>query len=180
MKNTINLTTITMFACLVVILQVVATFINFGSFPITLTLVPIIVAGAMFGVGVGALMGTIFGIVVAIMVITGADPSGAAMLAMHPVITVSACVLKGTFCGAIGAAVYQALKDENQKLAIVLAAAITPIINTLTLALTIIFFFGGTFATLIVLFITINFLIELLIDVLLAPGLLGIINKYSK
>ena len=175
-----NITVISMFAGLVVVLQLIATFINFGSFPITLTLVPIIVAGAMFGVPAGALMGTVFGIVVALMVITGADPTGAAMLAMHPIITVLGCVLKGTFAGAASAAIYKALKSKNQKLAIVLAAAIAPVVNTGTLAIVIILFFGGAFATFITLFITVNFLIELVIDMLLAPGLLGIINKYSK
>ena len=179
MKNK-DLTVIAMFAGLVVVLQVIATFINFGSFPITLTLVPIIVAGAMFGVPTGALMGTVFGIVVALMVITGADPSGAAMLAVHPIITVLGCVLKGTFAGAASAAVYKALKEKNQKLAIILAAAVAPIVNTGTLAIVIILFFGGAFATLIGLFITVNFLIELVVDVLLAPGLLGVINTYSK
>ena len=86
MKNTKEITTISMFAGLVVVLQVVATFINFGGFPITLTLIPIIIAGAMFGPRTGALMGTVFGVVVALMVITGADPSGATMLAMRVLI----------------------------------------------------------------------------------------------
>ena len=180
MKENRKIAVISIFGAVVAVLQIVATFINFGSFPITLTLVPIIVAGAMFGVGVGAIMGTVFGAIVALMVITGADPSGAAMLAMHPFITVSVCVLKGTMCGAAGAFVYRLLKDKNQKLAIILAAAITPIVNTGTLALAIILFFGGAFATLIALFVTVNFLIELVIDVLLAPGLLGLINRYSK
>ena len=64
MKNTKQITAISMFAGLVVVLQVVATFINFGGFPITLTLIPIIIAGALYGPKIGALMGTVFGVVV--------------------------------------------------------------------------------------------------------------------
>ena len=37
-------TVIIVFAAIVAVLQCVATFINFGAFPITLTLIPIIVA----------------------------------------------------------------------------------------------------------------------------------------
>ena len=177
MNNTKNITTIAMFVCIVVVLQVLATFINFGGFPITLTLVPIIVGGAMYGPLIGTILGTAFGIVVAIMVITGADPSGAYMLSVHPFITTLACILKGSLAGFVGAYVYQKLKDKNQLKAILFSSALVPIVNTGTLALVIILFFDGTFVTFISLFITINFAFELLIDLCLAPSLLRIINK---
>ena len=180
MKNTKQITAISMFAGLVVVLQVVATFINFGGFPITLTLIPIIIAGALYGPKIGALMGTVFGVVVALMVITGADPSGATMLAMHPAVTISVCVLKGTFCGLAGALVYKALNKKNKVLAIVLAAAVTPVINTGILYIVIIIFFSGTFAAMIGAFMSVNFLIELLTNILLAPGLLRIVDSRIK
>lgn len=178
MKDTKTITTISMFAGIVVVLQLIATFINFGGFPITLTLIPIIIGGAMYGKKVGALLGTIFGVVVALMVITGADSSGAYMLSVHPIITVLGCILKGTLAGFFSALVYEKLKDKNQNLAIILAAAIAPIVNTGILTLIIIIWFNGTFATFIALFMTVNFLLELVIDVLLGPGLLRIINKH--
>ena len=177
MKNTKEITTISMFAGLVVVLQVVATFINFGGFPITLTLIPIIIAGAMFGPRIGALMGTVFGAVVALMVITGADPSGATMLAMRPIVTISTCVLKGTFSGLAGALVYKAFAQKNNVIAIILAAFVTPVVNTGILYIVIIIFFSGTFAAMIGAFMSVNYLIELLTNVLLAPGLLRIIKK---
>lgn len=176
MKNTRRITTISMFVGLVIVLQVVATFINFGGFPITLTLIPIIVGGAMFGPSVGAILGTAFGLVVALMVITGADPSGATMLAMHPIITISVCILKGTFAGLFSALVYKALKNKNKLLAIMLASVVAPITNTGILALIIVLFFDGAFITFISLFITINFALELIIDLLLSPALLRIID----
>lgn len=180
MKNTKQITTISMFAGLVVVLQIVATFINFGGFPITLTLIPIIIAGALFGPKTGALMGTVFGVVVALMVITGADPSGAGMLAMRPVVTISTCVLKGTFCGLAGALVYKAFSNKNKVMAIVLASAVTPIVNTGILYIVIIIFFSGTFAAMLGAFMTVNFAIELLTNILLAPGLLRIIDTKNK
>ncbi len=180
MKNTKNITTIAMFVGIVIVLQIIATFINFGGFPITLTLVPIIVGGAIYGEKVGAILGTAFGLVVALMVITGADPSGATMLAAHPIITISACILKGTFAGLVSAFAYNKLKSKNKLAAIITASALAPIVNTGILTLVIIFFFEGTFMTFIALFLTINFAIELLIDILLAPALLRIIDTQKK
>ena len=177
MNNTKNITTIAMFVGIVVVLQIVATFINFGAFPITLTLVPIIIGGAMYGPLTGMILGTVFGIVVAIMVITGADPSGAYMFSVHPFITTFACILKGSLAGFVGAYVYQKIKDKNKLKAILFSSALVPIVNTGTLALVIILFFKGTFVTFISLFITINFALELVIDICLAPSLLRIINK---
>lgn len=177
MKNTKNITTISMFVGLVIVLQIIATFINFGGFPITLTLIPIIVGGAIYGESVGAILGTAFGVVVAIMVITGADPSGATMLASHPIITISACVLKGTLAGLVSAFTYRKLKDKNKLVAIIIASALAPIVNTGVLTLVIILFFEGSFMTFIALFLTINFAIELLINILLAPALLRIIDR---
>ena len=85
MKNRFSrLAALGMLTALVVVLQTAATFIRFGSFPITLTLIPIVVAGALYGVGSGALIGTVFGLVVLVMVLTGADASGQMMLALHP------------------------------------------------------------------------------------------------
>ena len=39
---------------LVVVLQVVATFVKIGAFPVTLTLVPIVIGGALYGRKAGA------------------------------------------------------------------------------------------------------------------------------
>ena len=175
--DTKKITSIAMFTCLIIILQIMATFINFSGFPITLTLVPIIVGGAIYGIKTGAFLGTVFGIIVAIMVISGADPSGASLLAIHPFITIMACILKGTLAGYFAAFLFKLLAKKNSLLAIIVASAICPIINTLCLALTIILFFDGAFVTLISLFVAINFIIELLIDILLAPALLRIIVR---
>ena len=65
MKDLRKNTVIAIFGALVAVLQIIATFISFGSFPITLTLIPIIIAGAIYGPGIGALMGLIFGVIVA-------------------------------------------------------------------------------------------------------------------
>ena len=117
------------------------------------------------------------GIVVDVMVITGADPSGAIMLASHPIITIMTCLIKGALAGYLGAISYKLLK--NKKLAIVIDAIITPVVNTLILYIALIIFFDTSFAAMIAAFMSINFIIELLINVIIAPGLLNLINRAS-
>lgn len=169
---------ISIFSAIIVVLQIVATFIKIGSFPITLTLIPIIVAGAVYGPIVGLLMGIVFGVIVSIMVIVGADPGGAIMLASHPIITILTCIIKGALAGFIGAIAYKNIR--NKKLAIIIDAIITPVINTLTLYISLILFFDSSFATLVAAFMSINFIIELTLNVLIAPGLLIVINRATK
>lgn len=179
-KKTRRLTEIAIFSALVVLLQVLATSINFGSFPITLTLIPIIVAGCVYGEGIGAFLGLVFGVVVSTMVITGADPSGATMFSSHPIITVSTCLVKGTLAGYISALVYRKLKSNNEKVKVVIAAAMCPIINTLTFYIALMLFFDASLKALIGAFLSVNFVIELLINILLAPGLTGLILRNKK
>ena len=168
---------ISVFTAIIVVLQIIATYINFGGFPITLTLVPIIVAGAVYGPSIGMLMGIVFGVIVDVMVIIGADPSGAVMLASHPIITVLTCLIKGALAGLFGALAYKYIK--NHKTGIVVSAIITPITNTLILYISLILFFETSFAALVGAFMSINFVIELIINVLISPGLLSLINRAS-
>lgn len=167
--------TISIFIGVIIVLQVIATYVNFGGFPITLTLIPIIIAGAAYGPSIGALMGLVFGIIVDLMVITGLDPSGAIMFASHPIITIATCLIKGTCAGLFGAFAYKYIK--NNKLGIIVSAIITPITNTLLLYISLILFFDSSFAAMVAAFMSINFIIELGINVLLAPGLLSLINR---
>lgn len=170
---------LTVFICLVVVLQIIATFINFGGFPITLTLIPIIISGVVLGKKEAAIVGFSFGVITSIMVITGLDPSGSLMLSINPIITIITCLLKGTLAGYLSASVYNLI--QNKKVGLIVSSAIAPIINTLTLTISIILFFEGTFQTFIMMFITINFLIELITNILLAPGLSVILtNKFIK
>ena len=176
MKNSFSrLTALGMLTALVVVLQTAATFIRFGSFPITLTLIPIGVAGALYGIGCGALIGTVFGLVVLVMVLTGADASGQMMLALHPLITSAACVVKGTLCGAASAAVYRLLTRRSEEAAVIAAAAVCPLVNTGVLYLVLVLFFDTSWAAVLSAFMSVNFLLELAVNVALAPAVLRIV-----
>lgn len=171
-----RLTALAMLAALVVVLQTAATFIRFGSFPITLTLIPVVIAGTLYGIGGGALVGTIFGLVVLVMVLTGADASGQLMLAVHPLLTSAVCVLKGTLCGAAAAAVFRLLSPRNGKLAVSAAAVVCPLVNTGVLYLVLVRFFDTPWAAVLSAFMSINFILELTVNIVLAPAVLRIIT----
>ena len=173
--NTKKFATVSIFIAIIIVLQIIATYINLGGFPITLTLIPIIIAGAVYGPSTGLLMGVVFGIIVDIMVITGADPSGAIMLAAHPVITILTCIVKGGAAGLLGSLAYKLI--PNKKTGIIVSAIITPITNTSLLYVSLILFFNSSFAAVVATFMSINFIIELLLNVILAPGLLILINR---
>lgn len=175
-KGFSRLTALAMLTALVVVLQTAATFIRFGSFPITLTLIPIVAAGALYGIGSGAFLGTVFGLVVLVMVLTGADGSGQMMLALHPLITSAACVVKGTLCGTAAAAIYRLLARRNEKAAVILAAAVCPLVNTGVLYLVLVLFFDTPWAAVLSAFMSINFLLELAVNIALAPAVLRIIT----
>ena len=173
-EETKRLVTLSLFAAIVVVLQLIASYITIGGFPITLTLVPIVLAGAIYDEKASALLGFVFGLVVLVKVLTGQDIGGNAMFALHPLVTVFVCLFKGTMAGLVCGLLYKVIK--NKKLAIFVSAASAPLVNTSILYLILIVFFDSTFTAFIAALMSVNFLIELLINVLLAPGLLRVIE----
>ena len=53
-EKTRRLVGMSIFTALVIVLQIVATFVKIGAFPVTLTLVPIVIGGALYGRKAGA------------------------------------------------------------------------------------------------------------------------------
>ena len=172
-----------MFAAVVVVLQMFVS-IPVGMFTITLTLVPVMLGAILFGPASGAFLGGVFGVVVAIQVITGAaGPASTLMLTQAPVITVVLCILKGALAGWISGLVYQAvLKTEKKKLAVILSAVACPIVNTGIFCIGLAVFynnllnewaiageFANAFTFIILGLIGLNFVIEFAVNVLLIP-----------
>lgn len=176
--KTKKIVSISIFSALIIILQIISTNINFGGFPITLTLIPIIISGAVYGTAFGTLMGLVFGACVSVMVVIGADPSGATMFAYRPVATVAICLVKGVLSAFLGSYIYR--KIENKKIGILLSAITTPVVNTLTLFVGLVLFFDYGFASLVAGVTSINFVIEVLLNVAIAPALLPLIKKATK
>ena len=130
--QTVNrMTVMALLTAAVVALQIICTFIKFGPFSITLALTPILVGGALYGVGAGAFLGGVFGAVVLLTGIAGWD-GGTVLFLMGQnwFATMLICLLKGIAAGAAAAAVYKAVSKKNALAASVAASAVCPIVNT--------------------------------------------------
>ena len=169
---------------IVVVLQVIANFVQpVPGVSITFVLVPVVIGAALLGPWVGAWLGFVFGVVVLI--------SGGAtvFLGINPLGTVLTVLVKGSCAGLCAGLVYKLLEKKNRYLAVFLAAAVCPLVNTGLFFLGCRLFFWetiqawgqgagyeNTFAYMVIVLAGINFLIELGINMLLAPVILRLVK----
>lgn len=174
-------------AALIVILQLVASGIKIGPFTITLSLVPIILGACLFGPVSGAVLGAVFGGMVCISVVTGADPGGHLMFLQLPVLTLVLCLLKSTVAGLVAGILPRLVK--NRDLSAILSAIACPICNTGILCIGILAFyndlvtswaiaegFANAIGYVILGMVGVNFLVELAINLVLAPVILRVLS----
>lgn len=176
-----------LFTAIVVVLQLLGGGIRFGLFSISLVLVPIVVGSAVYGWQAGAWLGFAFGVTVLL------SGDAGAFLAVDPLATVFVVLVKGTLCGLCAGVVYKLLVHKNQVLAVITAAVICPIVNTGVFLLGCQFFFLETINEWAALYgyidavnymifglAGINFLIELGVNIVLAPVITRLINLGKK
>ena len=106
--KTQRLTGLALMTGIIIVLQIVASFIKFGPFTITLALAPIIIGAALYGAGAGAYLGGVFGVVVFIACVAGWDMGGNILFTARPLVTLILCVVKGALAGLAAGAVYRA------------------------------------------------------------------------
>ncbi len=175
---------------LIIVLQVMSTFVKFGPFSITLSLIPIIVGAALYGAGAGAYLGAVFSGVVIIMCVTGGDIGGAMVWNANPLMCFVLCMLKGTLAGFEAGIHYKALESTNKIVASIAAALISPIVNTGVFLLGLVIFFkdtlilwaGGSDLLYYIIFglTGVNFLVELGVNVVLSPVIVRIVQVVKK
>lgn len=185
MKNTKTqkIVGIGLFTAIIVALQLLAASIKFGPFSITLVLAPIVIGAALYGIGAGAWLGVAFGVSVLI------SGDAAAFMTINPAGTVVTVLLKGMLAGLVAGLIYKALENKNKTVAVVLAGIACPIVNTgIFLAGCYLFFqewlvsvFGTTgFATVITGLVSVNFAVELGINMVLASVIVRVIDIGKK
>lgn len=187
-----RMTGIAILTAIIVVVQIICTFIKFGPFSITLALAPIIIGAAVYGVGTGALLGGVFGLVVLITGILGWD-GGTVMflMGMNPVATVLICIVKGAAAGLAAGAVYAAIAKKSQLAGVITAGVVCPVVNTgLFVAGMLTFFFstisgwaaGNDSMVQYIIFGLCggNFLVELATNLLLATAITRIIRVVRK
>lgn len=164
-----------MLTALVIVLQLLGSFIRFGMFSISLVLIPIVVGAAMCGPAISAWLGLVFGIAVLL------SGDAAAFLAVSVPGTLLTVLAKGVLCGLAAGFTYQWLSKKNIYLGVFAAAIVCPLVNTGVFLLGCLVFFlptitawaGGNDQTLwqYILFGLVggNFLFELGFNLVLSP-----------
>jgi uncharacterized membrane protein len=186
-RQTLNLAIGGILTAIVIVLQAVGASIKFGAFSISLILIPVVLGAALCGPVVSAWLGLVFG---AVVLLSG---DAATFLAISVPGTVITVLLKGVLCGLFAGLVFDALKKKNITLATMAAAIVAPVTNTGVFLLGCrIFFFdavkewgvGAGFVSvtkyMLVGFVGLNFLFELLTNIVLCPIVIRIIQATGK
>ena len=185
--STSTIVGIGLLTAIVVVLQFVSMALRFGTFSITLTLVPIVVGAALYGWKTGAWLGFVFGVAV---LLTG---DAAAFLTINIPGTIATVLVKGAAAGLLAGLVYRLVAKKNQVVAVLLSSITAPIVNTgiFLLGCRLFFYdtvsawgaglgFENTFVYMIVGLVGINFLIELGVNLVLNPAIVMIIKVAKK
>ena len=185
MKNEkiLRLVGIAILSAVVVILQLLGSFIRFGPVSVSRVLIPIVVGAAMYGPGAGAVLGFVFSIVVLL------QPDTAFFYGVHFWGTVLTVLVKGTLAGWLSGVVFYLLSGKNIWLAVGLSAVVCPIVNTgLFFAGCRLFFWealaelggGNAFIYVISVMIGFNFLAEFVTNIICSPVVLRVLHAVKR
>ena len=172
---------------LVIVLQLLGSFIRLGPFSISLVLIPIVIGAATCGFKTGAWLGFVFGVAVLL------SGDAAVFLSVSVWGTVLTVLLKGTLCGLVAGMVYKIFEKRSQYLAVTAAAVACPIVNTGVFLLGCVLFFLPTITQwgeaegfknvagyMFLGFAGGNFIVELVTNIILAPVIVRIITYKEK
>ena len=186
-KNLKNMVGVALFTAIVVVLQLLGGGIKFGVFSISLVLVPIVVGAAVYGWKAGAFLGFVFG---AAVLFSG---DAAAFLVVDPIATVGVVLVKGAACGLVAGLVYKLFARKSKVVAVFSAALICPVVNTGVFLIGCWLFFLKTVAAwgaalgfenaASYMFLGLagtNFLVEVAVNLLLAPMIVRLIKIGQK
>ena len=182
-KNSANirkLVTLAMLVAVIVVLQTVGSGIRIGPFGLSLVLIPIVIGAALYGPIGGGVLGAAFGIMATIGCINGTDGGGAMVFAANPALCIVVVMAKGVLAGLAAGWIYRLLQKKNSYLAMLSAAVVCPVVNTGVFLLAMFTIFqsvlqawaegGNIFLYALSGIVLVNFLPELLINVLVSPA----------
>lgn len=185
-----NVAILAMLSAFVLILQG-----SFGSFRVgmtsfSVTLIPIVLGAILLGPLAGGILGALFGLIVYLFGVTGADPFTNVLFVAHPLLTALVCFGKGIMAGVVPALLYKLFAKKNTYLAVFVAALSAPIVNTglfllgsLTLLDTLSTMLGEGQSMLNFLFIGcagVNFIVEFLVNLAGAPAIYTVLRATAK
>ena len=185
--GTERLTILALLTGLVAILSYLGGFIKVGSLAsINLTLIPVVLGAAYVGPLAGAWLGAVSGI------IFFSTPDSAYWMGLSAHGTVITVMLKGILAGLCAGLVYKLLENKNRYLAVFAASIVCPIVNTGIFLLGCLVFFMdavnsgaaanemSVFGFMIVFYVGLNFVFELIVNVVLNPVITKVLNVVKK
>ncbi len=182
-KQTKQLVLMAMLTAIVAVLSYFGGFVKIGGLAsISLTLVPVVLGAALVGPLAGAWLGLVSGVVFF------ATADAVFWFGLSIFGTIVTVLIKGAVAGFLAGVCYRALAKYNRYVAVVVSAVVCPVVNTGIFLLGCLVFFLDTVSAgavaegmsvggyLIVFFVGLNFVFELLVNIILSPALLRIIK----
>ena len=174
---------LSLFTALVAILAYFGGFIKIGGLAsISLTLIPVVLGAAMCGPWAGAWLGGVSGVVFFM------TADAAFWMGLSIPGTIITVMVKGIAAGLVAGLVYKLFEKANRYLAVIAAAIVCPIVNTGIFIVGCFLFFIDTVkagaagadmsigAYLIIFFVGLNFVFELLTNIILSPAIVKLLN----
>jgi len=198
--NVRRLAVLALFTAIVIVLQMLGSFVRFGVFSVSLVLIPIVVGAALYGAGAGAWLGFVFSVAVLIT-------DSAAFMVINPFGTILTVLLKGTLAGFVTGLVYRPLSKTGVylileakakerwrvDLGVAVSAILCPVVNTGLFLLGCLCFFLPTHQEwgsaagfenvgryMILGLVGANFLFEVLVNLILSPLIVRLVQIGKK
>ena len=195
-----RLAVLALFTAIVIVLQMLGSFVRFGVFSVSLVLIPIVVGAALYGAWAGAWLGFVFSVAVLIT-------DSAAFMVINPLGTIITVLLKGTLAGFVTGLIYRPLSKTGVYLIIeakakerwrvdmgvAVSAVVCPVVNTGLFLLGCLCFFLPTIRELgtaagfenvgsymILGLVGANFLFEVLVNLILSPLIVRLVQIGKK
>lgn len=182
-ESTQRLALLSLLTALVAILAYFGGFIKIGGLAsISLTLIPVVLGAALCGPWAGAWLGGVAG---AVFFMTA---DAAFWLGLSIPGTIITVMVKGILSGLLAGLAYKAVENKNRYLAVMISAVVCPVVNTGTFLLGCLVFFMdvvnagassngmSAWAYLIVFFVGLNFVFELITNIVLSPIIVRLLN----
>jgi len=181
--QTEKLVLLSLFTALVAILAYFGGFIKIGGLAsISLTLIPVVLGAAMCGPWAGAWLGGVSGVVFFM------TADAAFWMGLSIPGTIITVMVKGIAAGLVAGLVYKILEKKNRYVAVIASAVVCPVVNTGIFLLGCMIFFIDAVkdmaagegmsigAYLILFFVGLNFVFELLTNIILSPAIVKLLN----
>ena len=185
--STKDITLLALLTALVALLAYLGGFIKIGGLAsISLTLIPVVLGATLCSPLAGAWLGGVSGVVFFM------TADSAFWLGLSVPGTIITVMVKGILSGLCAGLVYKLLEKKNQYLAVAVAAIVCPIVNTGIFLLGCFAFFMdavnsgavsegmSTGSYIIVFFVGLNFVFELLSNIILSPAVVRLLNIRKK